>query len=86
MGCTGAAGHLQQTQERSAAKALGYWIVEECLPLCTLPVAWWGKWWAGAVKSRAVRLRDCTGPAPTPITACQWLNRYATDRQKFLGP
>ena len=86
LGCTGAAGHLQQTQERSDAKELGRWIVEECLPLCTLPVAWWAKWWAGAVKSNSKRLKDCTGPAPEPITACQWLNCYATERQKFLGP
>ena len=86
MGCTGAAGHLQQTQERSDAKELGHWLIEECLPLCTLPVAWWETWWAGAVKSRRKALKACKGPAPAPISACEWLNRYATHIQKFLAP
>ena len=86
MGCAGAVGHLLQTQERSDAKELGHWKVQECLPQCTLPVAWWAKWWAWAVKSQRPSLKDCTGPAPEPITACQWLNLYATERQKFLGP
>ena len=86
MGCTGAAGHLQQTQERNDAKELGRWIVEECLPLCTLPVAWWAKWWAWARKSRRKTLKACKGPAPAPISACEWLNRYATDFQKWATP
>ena len=90
MGCAGAVGHLLQTQERSDAKELGHWLTDECLPLCTLPVAWWEKWWAGAVKTKFRRKTLCktlcTGPAPAPITACEWLNRYATERQKFLSP
>jgi hypothetical protein len=56
------------------------------LPLCTLPVAWWAKWWAWARKSRRKTLKACKGPAPAPITACAWLNRYATACQKFLAP
>ena len=84
LGCAGAVGHLLQTQERSDAKELGHWLTDECLPLCTLPVAWWEKWWAEAKQSHLRLL--CMGPAPAPITACEWLNRYATERQKFLGP
>jgi hypothetical protein len=86
---TGAAGHMQQTQERHDAEVLGRWKTEECLPVCLLPQAWWADWWAQAAKSqgklRRLRLL-CKGTAPPPITACEWLNRYATPKQKFLAP
>ena len=80
---------MQQTQERHDAQVLGRWKTEECLPVCLLPQAWWADWWAQAAKSqgklRRLRLL-CKGTAPPPITACEWLNRYATQKQKFLAP
>ena len=84
---------MQQTQERHDAKALGRWKIEECLPVCLLPQAWWADWWAQAgnvLPSRIASVRRlrllCKGTAPPPITACEWLNRYATPIQKFLAP
>jgi hypothetical protein len=84
--CTGAAGHMHQTQERHEAQALGHWKTEECLTLCLLPQAWWADWWALATKSKNKLFKDCKGLAPAPITACEWLNRYATVTQKFATP
>ena len=86
MGCTGAPGHTGQTQERHDAKALGRWLTDECLPVCVLPEAWWKSWWAKAAKSRSKLLTDVSGPPPESISACEWLNRYATDFQKWATP
>ena len=86
MGCTGAPGHTGQTQERHDAKALGRWLTDECLPVCVLPEAWWKSWWAKAAKSRRKLLTDVSGPPPESISACEWLNRYATDTQKWATP
>ena len=77
---------MQQTQERHDAEALGRWKTEECLTLCLLPQAWWADWWALATKSSRGVFKNCTGPAPEPITACEWLNCYATVTQKFATP
>ena len=73
----GSRGHEGQTQERRDAQALGRWRTEECLPACLLPKAWWTAWWTETQEGP---------PPPDPISGCEWLNRYATDRQKFLLP
>ena len=94
MGCTGAPGHTGQTQERHHAKALGRWLTDECLPVCVLPEAWWKSWWAKAAKlqsnasakRQSKKLKDVRGPPPESISACEWLNRYATDFQKWATP
>ena len=87
--CAVIACATQWQQERHDAQVLGRWKTEECLPVCLLPQAWWADWWAQAGKSqgnlRRLRLL-CMGTAPPPITACEWLNRYATQKQKFLAP
>ena len=91
----GSEGHEGQTQERHDAEDLGYWLTEECLPCCQLPAAWWNAWWRenqmlvqGLVGTRAgkSKLVPAEGTPPPPISGCEWLNRYATDKQKFLPP
>ena len=86
MGCTGAPGHTGQTQERHDAKALGRWLTDECLPVCVLPEAWWKSWWMKARKSTSKLFTAVRGPPPESISACEWLNRYATDIQKWATP
>ena len=97
----GSEGHEGQTQERHDAEDLGYWLTEECLPCCQLPAAWWNAWWRenqmlvqgfqlGSEGRLKRHIKSKLGPAegtpPPPISGCEWLNRYATDKQKFLPP
>ena len=38
------------------------------------------------LRAGKAKLGPAEGPPPPPISACEWLNRYATQKQKFQAP